>query len=141
VLILEQFTGFDWDEGNRDQRESVLSSMKRKELPIFTSQEEERDFWATHDATDYVDWSDAEQVLMPNLKPTLKTVSVRLPEFLLDSIKVLANKRDVPYQSLIKILLVEGVERELSSEKESETAAILRESGTEYHEDENEESA
>ena len=86
-------------------------------IPTFTSEEEEREFWSGHDATDFIDFSEAEQALTPNLRPTLKTVSIRLPESLLESIRVLAHKRDVPYQSLMKMLLAEGVERELYTER------------------------
>ncbi len=92
--------------------------MKKKQIPGFKSEEEEREFWSSHDATDFIDFSEAKQALMPNLRPTLKKVSIRLPESLLESIKVLAHKRDVPYQSLMKILLAEGIERELYARKE-----------------------
>jgi predicted DNA binding CopG/RHH family protein len=92
--------------------------MKKKQIPKFKSEEEEREFWASHDATDFIDFSEAKQALMPNLRPTLKKVSIRLPESLLESIKVLAHKRDVPYQSLMKMLLAEGVERELYAKRE-----------------------
>jgi predicted DNA binding CopG/RHH family protein len=78
-----------------------------KTLPEFTTEEEERHFWETHDSSDYLDWSQAHPVVMPNLKPTTKTISIRLPAHLLDSIKVAANARDVPYQSLIKVWLQE----------------------------------
>ena len=92
--------------------------MNDKEIPSFRSEEEEREFWATHDATDFIEFSQAQQALMPNLKPTLKTISIRLPEPLLESIKVLAHKRDVPYQSLMKMLLAEGIERELYAQRD-----------------------
>jgi predicted DNA binding CopG/RHH family protein len=92
--------------------------MKIEQIPTFASEEEEREFWASHDATDFIDFSEARLMLMPNLKPTLKAVSIRLPEPLLESIRVLAHKKDVPYQSLIKMLLVEGVERELYAQRE-----------------------
>jgi predicted DNA binding CopG/RHH family protein len=92
--------------------------MKKKQIPKFKSEEEEREFWSSHDAADFIDFSEAKQALMPNLRPTLKKVSIRLPESLLESIKVLAHKRDVPYQSLMKILLAEGIERELYAKKE-----------------------
>jgi len=78
-----------------------------KTPPIFTSEAEERLFWQTHDSTDYLDWSKAQSVVLPNLKPTTKTISLRLPQHLLDAIKAAANARDVPYQSLIKIWLQE----------------------------------
>jgi predicted DNA binding CopG/RHH family protein len=82
-------------------------SKQRKKIPSFKSEEEERAFWETHDSTDYLDWTKAQQVIMPNLKPSTKTISLRLPQHLLDSIKAAANARDVPYQSLIKVWLQE----------------------------------
>ncbi|MBM3134482.1 MAG: hypothetical protein FJZ89_04180 [Chloroflexi bacterium] len=91
--------------------------MKTEPIPKFTSEEEEREFWSAHDATDFIDFSEAKQALMPNLRPTLKTISIRLPESLLESIRVLAHKRDVPYQSLMKMLLAEGIERELYAQR------------------------
>lgn len=84
-----------------------------KKIPDFKNEDEEREFWATHDSTDYVDWSKAEQVIFPNLKPTTESISLRLPAFLLARIKQIANKRDVPYQSLMKVFLAERVEKEL----------------------------
>jgi predicted DNA binding CopG/RHH family protein len=80
---------------------------KRKAVPSFANEEEERRFWEENDSSDYLDWSKAQQVVMPNLKPTTKTISLRLPRHLLDSIKAAANARDVPYQSLIKVWLQE----------------------------------
>ena len=82
-------------------------SKRRKNIPSFKSEEEERAFWETHDSTDYLDWTQGQQVIMPNLKPSTKTISLRLPQHLLDSIKAAANARDVPYQSLIKVWLQE----------------------------------
>jgi len=84
-----------------------------KKMPKFKNEKEERDFWSDHDATDYVDFSDAREALFPDLKPTTRTISVRLPETLIDKLKTLANKRDVPYQSLLKVLLAEKVEEEM----------------------------
>lgn len=78
-----------------------------KTTPTFASEAEEQQFWETHDSTVYLDWSKAQSVVLPNLKPTTKTISLRLPQHLLDSIKAAANARDVPYQSLIKIWLQE----------------------------------
>ncbi|MEO6320621.1 MAG: BrnA antitoxin family protein [Polaromonas sp.] len=78
-----------------------------KTVPKFANVEQERAFWETHDSTDYLDWSKAQKVTFPNLKPTTRTISLRLPQHLLDSIKVAANARDVPYQSLIKVWLQE----------------------------------
>ncbi len=85
----------------------------KKQLPKFRSEAEERRFWTTHDSTDYLDWSKAQRVLFPNLKPSVKTISIRLPESLLDALKTLANERDVPYQSFVKIILAERIEQEL----------------------------
>ena len=82
---------------------------KVKKVPTFKTEQEEREFWETHDSSDYVDWAKAESVSLSNLKPTTKTISLRLPEGLLDSIKIEANKRDMPYQSLIKVWLAEDV--------------------------------
>jgi predicted DNA binding CopG/RHH family protein len=82
---------------------------KLKNLPEFNSETEERLFWETHDSSEYIDWSKAERVSLPNLKPSTKTISLRLPETLLDQIKIEANKRDVPYQSLIKAWLADEV--------------------------------
>jgi predicted DNA binding CopG/RHH family protein len=81
-----------------------------KAIPKFKNERAERDFWATHDSTDYVDWSKAQRVVLPNLKPSTRSISIRLPLHLLDSIKVAANMRDVPYQSLIKVWLQEKVD-------------------------------
>jgi predicted DNA binding CopG/RHH family protein len=83
---------------------------KPKPPPVFRSEAEERLFWETHDSTDYVDWSKAERVRLPNLKPTTTSISLRLPVGLLERIKVAANKRDMPYQSLIKSWLAEKVD-------------------------------
>ena len=84
---------------------------KLKKIPNFKNESEERKFWETHDSADYLDWSKAESVRMPNLKPSTKTISLRLPEGLLESIKIEANKRDMPYQSLIKSWLAEDVKQ------------------------------
>ncbi len=78
-----------------------------KPVPQFTSEAHERKFWETNDSSAYLDWSRARKGVMPNLKPSTKTISLRLPQHLLDSIKVAANARDVPYQSLIKVWLQE----------------------------------
>jgi len=83
-----------------------------KKIPEFKNEDEEREFWSIHDSTDYIDWSKAKRVTFPNLKPSTKTISIRLPETLLSDIKFLANKKDVPYQSLIKMFLYEKIEEE-----------------------------
>lgn len=84
---------------------------KIKKMPKFKNAAEERDFWEKHDSTDYVDWKNAQSVSLPGLKPSTKTISLRLPEGLLDSIKIEANKRDMPYQSLIKVWLSDDVKQ------------------------------
>jgi len=84
-----------------------------KKIPKFKTEAEERDFWANADSSDYIDWSKARRVLLPNIKPSLRTISLRLPEFMLEELKLIANKRDVPYQSLIKIFLSERLSQEL----------------------------
>ena len=96
---------------------------KLKKLPKFNSEQEEREFWATHDSVDYVDWSKSRLTLFPNLKPSSKTISIRLPESLLENLKLLANKQDVPYQSLLKILLAEKVQEALQPQKKKGQAA------------------
>ena len=78
-----------------------------KPIPKFASEKAERDYWESHDSTEHLDWTKAQKVTFPNLKPTTKTISLRLPKHLLDEIKAAANSRDVPYQSLIKIWLQE----------------------------------
>jgi predicted DNA binding CopG/RHH family protein len=84
-----------------------------KAVPKFKSEDEEREFWATHDSTHYVDWRRARPATFSRLKPSTATISLRLPESLVENLKVLAHKRDVPYQSLLKIFLAERVEQEL----------------------------
>jgi predicted DNA binding CopG/RHH family protein len=85
-------------------------SKKLKSIPRFRNEAEERKFWETHDSTDYVDWSKAHRVSLPNLKLSTIAISLRLPQGLLDRIKIAANRRDVPYQSLIKVWLAEKVD-------------------------------
>jgi predicted DNA binding CopG/RHH family protein len=85
---------------------------KIKAIPHFTTEDEEREFWANHDSTDFVDWSKARKSRLPNLKPSVKSISIRLPESLLNDLKIQANKRDIPYQSLMKIFLSEKVKEE-----------------------------
>jgi predicted DNA binding CopG/RHH family protein len=86
-----------------------------KQLPVFKNEDEEREFWATHDSTEYMNWNRAEKVTFSNLKPSVKKISLRLPESMLEELKLLANKRDVPYQSLLKIYLAERIKKELGS--------------------------
>jgi predicted DNA binding CopG/RHH family protein len=86
-----------------------------KRIPKFKDEDEEREFWATHDSTEYVDWRKAKKAVFSNLKPSVKKISLRLPESMLEELKLLANKRDVPYQSLLKIFLAERIEKELET--------------------------
>ncbi len=85
----------------------------RKRLPKLAGEDRERDFWATHDSTAYLDWKKAKRLTLPNLKPSLKTISIRLPASMIEDLKGLANQRDVPYQSLLKVFLAERIDREL----------------------------
>jgi predicted DNA binding CopG/RHH family protein len=85
----------------------------KKEIPKFNSEAEERLFWQKHDSSEYIDWSDAKNVVMPKLKPSTRSISIRLPESMIEELKVLANKRDVPYQSLLKIFISERIDAEL----------------------------
>jgi predicted DNA binding CopG/RHH family protein len=85
---------------------------RKRSIPSFRNEQEEREFWETHDTADYVDWSEGRIVRLPNLKPTTTTISLRLPTPLLADLKVLANKRDVPYQSLLKVFVAERVAAE-----------------------------
>jgi predicted DNA binding CopG/RHH family protein len=95
--------------------------MSKKKLPKFRNEEQEREFWSDADSTDYVDYDGAKRVVLPRLKPSQKTISLRLPVMMLAELKRLANKRDVPYQSLLKIFLAERLEEELR-EPESKRA-------------------
>jgi len=85
----------------------------KKTIPKFENEDQERDFWASHDSTEYIGWESAKRVKFPRLKPSTRTISIRLPESMLDDLKILANKRDVPYQSLLKIYLAERIKEEL----------------------------
>ncbi|MGYP002622591034 len=84
-----------------------------KPIPEFESEEEEQEFWATHDSADYLDWSQAEKAVFPKLKPSTKTISLRMSESMLNELRLLANKHDIPYQSLIKVFLRERIDDEL----------------------------
>ncbi|MDP2854643.1 MAG: BrnA antitoxin family protein [Smithellaceae bacterium] len=88
-----------------------MSSIKK--IPKFKNEDEERTFWATHDSTEYINWKKAKKVMLSNLKPSVKSISLRLPESMIEELKLLANKKDVPYQSLLKIFLAERIGKEL----------------------------
>jgi predicted DNA binding CopG/RHH family protein len=85
-----------------------------KEIPKFKSEEEEQQFWAEHDSTEFVDWSNAQRAVFPNLKPSTKTISLRLPESMLEELKLLANRNDIPYQTLVKVFLSDRNQRILA---------------------------
>lgn len=85
----------------------------KKKMPHLTSESAEREFWATADSTRYIDWKRARRRVFPNLHPSLKTISLRLPELMLEELKLLASKRDIPYQSLLKLFLAERIAEEL----------------------------
>lgn len=89
-----------------------MASTKKKRIPEFRSEEEEREFWAKKDSSEYIDWNPASRRRLPNLRPSLRTISIRLPTSMIEDLKVLANKRDVPYQSLLKVFLAERLEKE-----------------------------
>jgi predicted DNA binding CopG/RHH family protein len=86
-----------------------------KSLPKFKNENAEREFWATHDSTDYLDWRKGKRVTLPELKPSSQTISLRLPKPMLDRLKLLAHKRDVPYQSLLKMFVAERLKAEFES--------------------------
>ena len=86
-----------------------------KKIPKFKSEDEERAFWSKRESTEYVDWKKAKKVVFPELRPSLKTISLRLPESMLEQLKLLAHKRDVPYQSLLKMFLAEKINEELKA--------------------------
>ncbi|MFA6011183.1 MAG: BrnA antitoxin family protein [Desulfobacteraceae bacterium] len=85
----------------------------KKKIPEFKNEDEERAFWQKNDSSEYLDWSDGENVIFSRLKPTTRTISIRLPESMIEDLKLIANKRDVPYQSLLKIFLSERIDAEL----------------------------
>jgi len=87
---------------------------KLKKIPKFRSEAEERNFWRKNDTSDFVDWKKAERISFPNLKPSVRSISLRLPEAMLNDLKVIANKKDVPYQSLMKIFISEKIKEEHS---------------------------
>ena len=89
-----------------------MTKRKRK----FKNEDEERKYWASHDSANEIDWSKAKKVTLPKLRPSVKTISLRIPESMLEELKLLANKRDVPYQSLIKVFLSDRIRRELKKD-------------------------
>ncbi len=86
---------------------------KQNKIPAFKNEDEEREFWSKHDSTEYINWNQSNVAISPKLKPSTKTISLRLPDYMLAELRTIANKRDVPYQSLIKIFLKEQIDKEL----------------------------
>jgi predicted DNA binding CopG/RHH family protein len=86
---------------------------KLKNIPKFKNEDEEREFWAKNDSSEYINWKKSKPVFFSKLKPSTKTISLRLPEYLLEELRIIANKRDIPYQSLIKVFLKERIDKEL----------------------------
>ena len=108
--------------------------MSRK-IPKFRTEEEERKFWDSADSTDYISWEKGKRVVLLKLKPSVRTISLRLPEMMLEDLKLLANRRDVPYQSLMKIFLAERIQRELrypESERHKDEPKVHDEGGGDY---------
>ena len=87
---------------------------KLKNIPKFNNEDEEREFWSKKDSSEYIDWEKSKPVFFSKLKPSTKTISLRLPEYLLEELRIIANKRDIPYQSLIKVFLKERIDKELN---------------------------
>jgi predicted DNA binding CopG/RHH family protein len=86
-------------------------------IPEFQNEDEEREYWANQDSSEVFDWKQAQRAIFPNLKPSLKSISLRLPESMLDELRQLANERDIPYQSLIKHFLRERIDQEYQVKK------------------------
>lgn len=115
-------------EDNAKQSAPRARTKKLARIPRFADEDAERDFWATHDVTDYIDAASFQRVTFPNLKPSTETISLRLPAGLLADLKVLANRLDVPYQSLLKMFLAERVHLELRKDRTpAELASMVRE--------------
>src|SRR5438105_1256191 len=99
----------------------------RKKIPTFKDEDAEREFWAKADSAEYIDWSKAQRITLPNFRPTLRTISLRLPESMIAELKLLANQRDVPYQSLLKVFLADRINEERARQNgEPKTAARKR---------------
>lgn len=101
----------------------------RKKIPTFKDEDAEREFWAKADSTEYIDWSQAQRIMLPNLRPTLRTISLRLPESMIAELKLLANQRDVPYQSLLKVFLAERLKEERAGRSGSRASPTRKRAG------------
>lgn len=89
-----------------------MKNMGKNKIPKFRTEEEERNFWSSHDSTEYIDWSKVKDVTLSNLKPSVRSISIRLPEIMIEELKLLAHKKDIPYQSLMKIYISEKMREE-----------------------------
>jgi len=101
----------------------------RKKIPTFKDEDAEREFWAKADSTEYIDWSQAKRIMLPNFRPTLRTISLRLPESMIAELKLLANQRDVPYQSLLKVFLAERISEERTGTRRGRSATSRKRAG------------
>ncbi len=101
----------------------------RKKIPTFKDEEAEREFWSSADSTEYIDWSRAQPLVTPNLRPTLRTISLRLPESMIAELKLLANQRDVPYQSLLKVFLADRLKQERGGSRVHKPASGRKRAG------------
>ncbi len=90
-----------------------MKTLKKKRIPNFRTEDEERKFWSKHDSTEYVDYQKAKSVIFTELKPSTHSISIRMPDYLLNRLKMLAHKKDIPYQSLLKLYLTEKIEEEI----------------------------
>src|SRR5688500_20268228 len=97
-----------------------------KKIPTFKDEDAEREFWATADSTEYIDWSKAQRITLPKLRPSSRTISLRLPEAMIAELKLLANKRDVPYQSLLKVFLAEKIKEERTGKVSEESSSTRK---------------
>lgn len=89
----------------------------RKRIPKFKTEDQEQQFWASHNSTDYLEWNKGKRMVLPELKPSVVSISIRLPESMLEELKLLANKTDIPYQSLMKMFLSERLHEEFVSKR------------------------
>jgi predicted DNA binding CopG/RHH family protein len=101
----------------------------RKKIPTFKDEDAEREFWGKTDSTEYIDWSQAQRIALPNFRPTLRTISLRLPESMIAELKLLANQRDVPYQSLLKVFLAERIKEERAGKTTQRSSASRKRAG------------
>lgn len=104
--------------------------MKRlKKIPRFKDEDAEREFWSKADSTEYIDWSKGQKLVLPNFRPSLRTISLRLPESMIAELKLLANQRDVPYQSLLKVFLAEKIKEERTGKSDEKITSTRRRAG------------